>query len=137
MTTAMMPLNSLLNNFFYPTTSCRSMRRSEAGLAPRTNILESDKEYIIRMDLPGVKRDDLNIEIEGETLQISATRELGVEDGYRTLRSEMAEKVAFERSFDLGRTIDGDGIKAAFENGVLSVSLPKTSAALARRIEVE
>lgn len=133
MTTKMIPLGELLDTVFTPAHA--PMRRA-ANLTPRTDILESDREFLLRLDLPGVSREDVAIELDGETLTIKAEQPDESAEGYNYLRRERGASHRFERSFELGRRIDRDGINAAMTDGVLSVSLPKNEQAVARKIEI-
>ncbi len=136
--TSLLPvtMTNLLDSFFTPTRMPGWDWDQELLLSPRTEILEGDKDYIIRLDMPGVNKDDLSIEVEDQVLTIKAQREFKAEEGYRHLRTEHAGKVSYERSFNLGRQIDTDNIKAELRDGVLTLRLPKTGQAVARRIEV-
>lgn len=108
-----------------------------ACVTPRADILEGEKDYVIRLDLPGVNREDLNIELEDNTLTISAQRNLEAPEGYRYLHGEQVGKALYRRTFTLGRGIDGANISAKLDRGSLTVTLPKSEQALARRIEVK
>jgi len=135
MTTKMIPLGELLDTVFTPALPA-PMRRA-ATLVPRTDILESDREFLLRMDIPGVAREDVAIELDGETLTIKAHLGQDESEGYRWVRRERGGDMRFERSFELGQRIDRDGISAALSDGVLTVSLPKNEQAVARKIEIK
>ena len=138
MTTNLMPMNlaTLLDTFFAPSATC-SGADPELWTAPRTEVYEGDKDYIIRMDLPGVNRQDLEIEIENDSLTVKARRELKSEEGYKAVRREQTGAINYRRSFDLVRQIDPEGIRAQLQDGVLSITLAKHSQAMPRRIEVK
>ena len=135
-TTSLMPLGGLMNSWLYPSRSWRPVQR-EWAQTPRTRIQEGESDYIIDLDLPGVNKDDLNIEIENQQLSISASRNMEPAEGYKTLRSELAETVEFRRSFQLGLEINVDDVKADFRDGVLTIRLPKSEKAMPRRIEIK
>ncbi len=138
-TTTPMPLglSHFMDSFFAP-TACRDNKGRELRRVPRAEVLEGDKDYIIRMDLPGVNRENLEIEIEDETLHVRASRERELPAGYRALRNEgTGGKISFHRAFTLGRGITSDGIKATLEDGTLTLTLPKSEQAMPRRIEVK
>jgi HSP20 family protein len=140
MTTNLMPMNlaTLLDTFFTPPASCAGVGAGD-GLwtAPRTEVFEGDKDYIIRMDLPGVNRQDLEIEIENDTLTVKGRREPKSEEGYRPVRREQIGTISYRRSFDLVRQIDPESIQAQMQDGVLSITLAKHAQAMPRRIEVK
>ena len=89
------------------------------------------------MDLPGVKADHLEIDLENQTLTVKAQRETNLPEGYASRRRESPAAGRFERSFTLGNAVDADKIAARLEDGVLMVTLPKNDKSLPRRIEVK
>ena len=115
--------------------TCRPASRHE--LMPRTNILESDQDFRIVADLPGVRNEDLDISLEDEVLTIKAERDLQVPEEYKARRRELVNKATFRRSFDVGGSVDHDRISAKLDQGVLTVILPKAQKAVPRRIEVK
>ena len=138
-TTTLRPtnLNHFMNSFFAPGGGCANVDRQPRHM-PRAEILEGDKDYIIRMDLPGVNRENLEIEIEEQTLTVSATREHETPEGYRSVRNERAgATTSYKRAFSLGRSIATDDVTANLEHGTLTLTLPKSEQTLARRIEVK
>jgi len=106
-------------------------------LVPRADVLESDREFRILMDLPGVTNDALDINLENQTLTIKAETNNTVQDGFEIRRHERADQARFSRSFNLGSGVDVDHIAAQLDAGVLQITLPKSKASLARRIEVK
>jgi len=108
-----------------------------ASATPRADILEGEKEYRIVLDLPGIKSGDLEVNVENQNLFIKAERHLAVPDGFEARRRERATNVGFTRTFRLGNTVDPDGIEARLEDGVLTLTLPKTEQNLPRRIDVK
>lgn len=103
----------------------------------RADLKDKGNEYIIEAELPGVDRDNINLEVHHGVLTISANDNREVKedrDGY--VYRERCVGI-MSRSFDLNG-INEEGIKAEFKNGVLSVHLPKTDAAIkgARKIEI-
>lgn len=131
----MYPIAQLINALDANTTTCRPASRHE--LMPRTNILESDQDYRIVADLPGVRNEDLDISLEDEVLTIKAERDLQVPEEYKARRRELVNKATFRRSFDLGASVDADKISASLDRGILTVTLPKAEKAVPRRIEVK
>jgi len=107
------------------------------GRSPRADIHEGTKEFQIVMDLPGVKSEDLDLSVEDQTLWVKAERKELVPEGFEARRTERLKHVTFSRTFSLGSVVDTDGIGAHFENGVLTIVLPKSEKSLPRRIEVK
>lgn len=104
---------------------------------PAVDIAENDKELVVAADLPGVKLEDVKVEIEDGTLTLSGSRKFENEDqknGYHRIERNYGE---FRRAFALPDSVDATKVAATFENGVLKVTLPKTEVARPRTIKVE
>lgn len=93
--------------------------------APACEILDEEKSYSISLDIAGVTKDDINIEVKDNHLYISGERKYNgkVEKDY-ILRSERRYG-KFSRVFSLPKNVNPDAIEARFENGVLDLTLPK------------
>ena len=104
----------------------------------RVDIAEDDKAYTVHADLPGVKKDDIHIAIDGEQVSITAeTRnEKAVKEGDRMLRTER-HAGKYHRTFALGNVVDEAAASAKYVDGVLEVTLPKKVAPAARRITIQ
>ena len=96
----------------------------DVGWMPVTDILEGGKEFLVKLDLPEVPRETVEVLIDEDTLIIKGERKLFREKGMDVLRSEIAYG-PFERRFLLPETVDETTIKADFKDGVLLVHLPK------------
>lgn len=99
----------------------------EGGLpgtwAPSVDVLETEDAYLIFAELPGVRRDEIQLQVKDRRLELSGRRQpLGENRNF--LRMERSYG-PFRRSFDLGAPLDVDGITAGFEQGVLRVQVPK------------
>ena len=108
---------------------------NEGFRMPLVNINESEKEFIVTMELPGVQKKDLDVAIDGEQLVITAERSEKVESNEGLLRREIRSE-KFRRAFTLGQAVDRDGIKAKLENGILKVTLPKRAESVGRKVDV-
>ena len=112
----------------------------EAGGAPaqfRVDVTEGEKAYLLRAEIPGVKKEDINITIEGDEVAISAEVKSAneVKDGERVLRSERYYGKVY-RAFALGQEVDQAAAQAKYADGVLELTLPKKAAAAGRRITI-
>ena len=112
--------------------------QSAAPAQFRVDVTENDKAYRVHAEIPGVKKEDINITIDGEHVAISAEvkSEKEVKDGERILRSERHYGKVY-RAFTLDQPVDETSAQAKYENGVLEVTLPKKAAAAAKRITVQ
>lgn len=116
----------------------RSLFANNSVTAFKTDIRDAGDAYVLEADLPGMKKDDIHIDIDGDRLSISAERNAVREeknDGY--IRCERSYG-AFSRSFDISG-IRGEEISAAYEDGVLKLTLPKQTKAVpaSRRLEIQ
>jgi len=104
---------------------------------PVVDIFEEADRLRIVAEIPGVKPEDVQIAVEGNTLTISGTKEqVAEEKAERVYRYERSYGT-FERSFTLPATVDADQIKASYDNGVLHLMLPKVEKARPRLVKVE
>ena len=104
---------------------------------PVVDIKETEDGFVLQADLPGLKKEDISIEVDGQELVISGKREAPKEleqgGSYRRER----HFGSFARRFKMGPTIKSENIGAAYKDGVLTVTLPKAEEDKPRRIEVE
>ena len=104
----------------------------------RVDVSENDKAYTLRAEVPGVKKDDINITIDGDTVAISAEvkNERDVKNGDRVLRSERYYGKIY-RAFTLGQAVEEASAAARYADGVLELTLPKKAAVQAKRISIQ
>jgi HSP20 family protein len=104
----------------------------------RVDVSENDKAYTLRAEIPGVKKDDINVSIDGDTVAISAEvkNEKDVKDGERVLRTERYYGKVY-RAFTLGQAVDEAGANAKYSNGLLELTLPKKAAVQAKRVAIQ
>ena len=108
----------------YPTVAPKN-DGSISSFAPTVNTREDDNAYYIEVDLPGVKKEDINVDISDGMLTISGERKFKneiKEENYYKIESSFGK---FERSFRLPEDIDVENINAENKNGVLEITLPK------------
>jgi HSP20 family protein len=106
------------------------------GLTPAADVLETEAEYKVQLDLPGIDPAAIQLRVEKDTLTVQVDRKQPqVAAGEAVHRSERAFGTFF-RSFALPRGVDASRVEAAYEQGVLTVKLPKREEAKARTIAV-
>lgn len=112
------------------------LREGEAPLDLRTDVTEDDKSYCVRIDIPGVTKEAIEVSIDGNRVAVSAEikRESRKEEGKAVLTERYAGSVY--RAFTLGHEIDDEKAQARYENGVLSLTLPKKSNGRIHRVAV-
>ncbi len=106
-----------------------------ASNSPRTNLLEKGDHFEVRAEVPGISRDDLNIKIQGNYLEISGSRTVTTPDGYQVHRNER-DGSTFSRSFTLPDEVDADKAEAELKDGILYLILPKSETARPRQITI-
>ena len=111
------------------------LSRVERRFTPSVDVFEVDDAFLLTADLPGVKREDLDIQFEDDVLTLSGKRGASAQDDARAKLSERSHGT-FVRRFVIPSAIDPDAIEANLSEGVLSIKLPKQAAAKPRRIQV-
>ncbi len=116
----------------------RTWRRSpdEVSWSPPVEMYEKADRFVVRVELPGVKKDEIDVSVTGETLTVSGEREVpkqAKDEEYH--RCEVCYG-SFSRSIAMPAAVEVDEIDATYEDGVLQVSLPKTRYAKASKVEV-
>ena len=126
---------NLINNFFEDTWG-RPQAAPAAVWYPPVDILESKDSYLIRAELPGMKQEDFNLEVNDGTLTLTGERK--VEKPAEGVEYRRSERLAgkFSRSFHLPQTVAQDGIQATYRDGILEVHVPKAEEAKPRKITV-
>jgi HSP20 family protein len=104
---------------------------------PRLDVIDRENEVVLRAEVPGVKKEDLEVTIHGDLLTIrgEVKREAGEEEGEYRWRERSYG--SFSRSVPLPAGVDADKIKVTFKNGILEILLPRTEQAKGRKIPVE
>lgn len=126
-------MNRLFSSFFEPgSAGGQAIRR----WVPPIDLVEADEHFVLRADLPGVNKDRVFVELEGDTLTISGERTEETEskeNGFMRLERSMG---AFKRSLTVPDGIDPDAVEASFADGVLEVRIPKPEERRPRRVEI-
>jgi HSP20 family protein len=108
-----------------------------AEWAPLVDIVEHDNEYLIKAELPEVKKDDVKVTVQDEVLTITGERTFEKEEKGRKYHRVERAYGRFARSFSLPEDADGNAVAAEFKDGVLKVHLPKSERAKPKSIEVK
>jgi HSP20 family protein len=125
----------LFRGFMQPAT--RGAQEAGGALEIRVDVKEADGAYQVQAEMPGVKKDDIHVQIDGNRVSISAEvkRESEQKEGERVLRSERYYG-SVGRTFQLASEIDESAANAKFEDGVLTLTLPKKQAPAAKRLQI-
>jgi HSP20 family protein len=108
----------------------------EKGWLPAVDVFEKDDNFVVKAELPGMKEDDINVSVRGDTLTIQGEKktesEVKEENYYRSERSYGS----FVRSIPLPSTVDATKIEASYEDGVLEVTLPKIAEVKPKKVTI-
>ena len=109
----------------------------ERGWMPSVDIFEKDDKFVVKAELPGMEKDNIEVNLTDHTLTIKGEKkkaeEVKEENYYRSERSYGS----FMRTIELPREVHADKVKATFKNGVLEIRVPKTEEAKAKEIKVK
>ena len=108
----------------------------QAGVFPPLNLSEDKDKYYIRAELPGVKADDLDIQVTGNNLAISGERKIAAEDEGAKYHRREREAGTFSRMIGLPGEVDTEKVEAKLENGILTVVVSKAEVAKPKQITV-
>jgi len=103
--------------------------------APRTNLYDAGNHFEIKAEVPGLTKEDLNLRIQGNYLEISGNRKADAPEGYKAHRVERAAG-SFTRSFTLPADVDTEKVEASLKDGILTLTLPKAEAAKPKQITI-
>lgn len=103
----------------------------------KVDVNEDEKAYKVRADIPGVKKEDIHVDVEGNhvSLRAEAKQEREEKKGEKVIYSERSYGMV-SRDFDLPGDVDAQGAKAEYKDGVLNLTLPKKPGAATRRISI-
>lgn len=127
-------MDDVLNRF-----TMRPFVRSAMEIEPqiKMDVKEADGKYLINADIPGVKKEDIHVSVEGNRVSISAEvkQEKEVKEGERVIRSERSYGMA-SRSFSLADEVDQSKVQAKYTDGVLELTLPKLHGSARKEISI-
>jgi len=127
--------DDFVDRFFYGWPSFE--RTDDVTWAPRADIHETEKEVLVDLEIPGLAKDNIKVEVKNNVLTVSGERKQE-----RTTETPEGSRIErhygkFERAFSLPDTVVEDKIAAAYTNGVLTLTLPKTEKAIPKEVTVE
>jgi HSP20 family protein len=114
----------------------RRMEPLEGFMTPAVDIFETSEAFVLKIDMPGVQKESISIQVEPGILQVKGLIAQLYKETTNLVFSEI-RKASFYRRFNIGSGIDVDNILANFENGVLTVTLHKHESIRAREIPIK
>jgi HSP20 family protein len=130
-------MNRLFNTFFdTPTAAAPGNGSAMRRWIPAMDLVETENDFVLKADLPGLTENDVNIELEDNVLTLSGERKAEHEDrkdGYYRIERSFG---SFRRSLTLPEGVDPEAVKATFSDGVLEVHVPKPEARKPRKVSI-
>jgi HSP20 family protein len=123
------------NRPFLP-ASWRRLTSDSYGWSPVIDVIEKDEKFIVKVELPGVKEEDIDVSVAGDMLTISGEKRTESEEKRKGYHYSESSYGSFSRSITVPSTVDTSKIEADFDKGVLEITLPKTAEVKPKKIKV-
>ena len=107
------------------------------NFVPAVDIYEDEHKLVLKLEVPGVKQEDLDIRMENQTLTVKGERRFEAGEKEENFHRIERRFGSFVRSFTLPQTVDGTGISAKYDAGVLSIELARKEAAKPKQVKIE
>jgi HSP20 family protein len=107
-----------------------------AAFAPAVDVYENGEKVVLKLDVPGIKEEDLDIRVENQTLSVRGERKFESEEKEENFHRIERRYGSFFRSFSLPTTVDTENVEASYNAGVLKLELKKKASAQPRQIKV-
>ena len=134
-------MNRLFDNFVQDLGSATPLTRFGEGsfgqITPQVNVSETDKEYKVTAELPGIEEKDIEVSLGQNVLTLKGEKRAEREDQQKNYHLMERSFGSFQRTIALPVEVDHDKVSASFKNGVLTVRLPKAEGAQARAIQIQ
>jgi HSP20 family protein len=129
-------MNRLFSTFFEPTPGGSGSGAALRRWSPAMDLVETDDNFVLRADLPGVAENDVKIEFEDNVLTVSGERKAGHEENKKGYYRVERSYGSFSRTLTLPEGVDADAINASFDKGVLEVKIPKPEQRKPRKVAI-
>lgn len=126
-------MNSLFNNFFGKS----AVAKMPFDFNPSLDISETDKEIIVKADLPGMSEKDIKVTVDDDTLTLKGSKEESKEEKGETFYRRERSTGSFMRRFQLPAKVDREKVKATFKDGLLTVRFPKNESGKHSEAEIK
>jgi HSP20 family protein len=130
-------LENLFDRFFGRGLSGAPARVFDTMWVPSLDFSEDEKNYIVRLEAPGIPKDDLEVNLEGQLLTISGRRHFEKEEQNEEYFWREREQGRFVRTVRLPSTVNAAKVEATYDNGVMTIRLPKAEGGTKNRITIK
>lgn len=129
-------INRVFDSFF------RTGVQTDTDLAPSawspaTDVVEHDNQFVVKVELPGLRKEDVNLTLEDNILTVRGEKRLENEEKESNYHRVERSYGAFQRCFTLGQAVEGDKIDASFKDGILTITVPKAEEAKQKQIDIK
>jgi HSP20 family protein len=128
-------LNAIFNEFARPAV-VNDEQAGSVGFVPAVDVYEDDKNIVLKLEVPGVKLEDLDIRLEKQRLTVKGERRFENEEKAENFHRIERRFGSFVRSFTLPQTVDNDGVSAGYDSGVLTITLAKKAEAQPKQVKI-
>jgi len=129
-------LNSIFSDFARPNSELQE-ELAAGNFVPAVDIYEDEHKLLLKLEVPGVKQEDLDVRVENQTLTVKGERRFETEEKEENFHRIERRYGSFVRSFTLPMTVDTGSIAAKYDAGVLTIQLAKKEAAKPKQVKVE
>lgn len=129
-------LNSIFHDFAQPASESQESLAS-GNFVPAVDVYEDEQKLVLKLEVPGIKQEDLDIRLENQTLTVSGRRGFEAEEKEENFHRIERRFGSFVRSFTLPQTVDGNAVTAKYDAGVLSIQLAKKEVAKPKQVKIE
>ncbi len=124
--------------FPFPTFDFEPLTRAMEGTwVPKLDLTETEKEFVVRAEVPGVPRENLDVNLEDNVLTLTGHREKKISEKSEEYLWEEREAGKFMRSVRLPKAVEANKVEATYQDGILTVRLPKVETAVKNRILIK
>ena len=128
-------LNSIFNDFARPEGEQESL--AMGNFIPPVDVYEDAQQLVLKLEVPGIRQENLDVQVENQTLTVKGERKFEKDEKEENFHRIERRYGTFTRTFTLPQTVDAGAVKAGYEHGVLTISMPKKEAAKPKQVKVE
>ena len=129
-------LNSIFQDFSWPTSQSGSESLATGSFVPAVDIYEDAQKVVVKLEVPGIKQEDLDVKVENNTLTVKGERKFESEEKEENFHRIERRYGSFVRSFAIPHTVDSENVAANYDAGVLTVSLSKKAEVKPKQVKI-
>ena len=130
-------LNSIFQDFSWPTSQNGSSESLATGsFVPAVDIYEDAQKVVVKLEVSGIKQEDLDVRVENNTLTVKGERKFEAEEKEENFHRIERRYGSFVRSFAIPETVDADSVSANYDAGVLTITLTKKAEAKPKQVKI-